>query len=173
MNYITKPVSIKTLRGYSRLVREIFGVSPSGPFPVLEALDKIPDVFEGSYYIIVENDALPTNVVAQCIKNEGRGFEIQIKQRIYDGARFQNIGAYLGFILHEICHVFMYELGYTPCLQRSFRPAPIFCEIEWQVLTLTGEVALPYDETKDMSIHEMIEQYHVSKGFAKHRKKMK
>ena len=55
MDYETKPTSRKDLRRYAGILRRLFGVPASGAFPVLEVLDKIPDVFEGSNYVIVED----------------------------------------------------------------------------------------------------------------------
>lgn len=168
MDYITKPVSRNRLRQYALIFRDLFDVPDEGPFPVLEALEKLPDVFEGSTYIVVEDDAMPKNVVAQCVKNDGKGFKIEIKQYIYDGA-LDRIGAYCGFILHEMSHIFMYEIGYTPILQRSFEEAPLYCSVEWQVKAITGEIAMPYEETQGMSVPEIMKKYNVSKGFAKKR----
>lgn len=170
LDYITKPVSREQIRQYSSIFRELFDVPQEGPFPVLESLERLPDVFEGSTYIVVENDSMPKNVVAQCVKNEEKGFTIEIKQYVYDGAR-NRIGAYCGFILHEMAHIFMYEIGYTPILQRSFAGIPIYFSVEWQVKALAGEIAMPYEETKDMSISDIMTIYNVSKGFAKKRKK--
>lgn len=59
MDYITKPVSRAKLRTYSLFFRELFDVPEEGPFPVLESLEKLPDVFEGSTYSVVEDDAMP------------------------------------------------------------------------------------------------------------------
>ena len=170
MDYITKPASRKQLRQYANFFREMFNAPKDEPFPVLELLDKLPDYFEGSYYKVVDNEDLPKNVVAQCVKNDGKGFTIEIKQYVYDGA-MKRIGAYLGFILHEIVHIYMYEIGYTPVLQRSFEETPIYCSVEWQVKALTGEIAMPYEETAGMSVSEIMKIYNVSKGFAKKRQR--
>ena len=170
MDYITKPVSREQLRRFAPIFRKLFGVPLNGPFPVLLALEKLPDVFEGSSYEVVENDVMDKNVVAQCIKNEGKGFTIIIKQLVYDGAH-DGIGAYCGFILHELVHIFMYEIGYRPIFQRSFAEAPMYCRVEWQVKALTGEIAMPYEETKNLSVSDIIKKYNVSKGFAKRRLK--
>ncbi len=170
MNYITKAASRKQLRQYGPIFRELFGVPPTGRFPVLEALEKLPDVFEGSTYIVVDDEEMPRNVVAQCVENDKTGFTIEIKQSVYDGA-YKGIGAYLGFILHEMVHIFMYKIGYTPILQRSFGEVPVYCYVEWQVKALTGEIAMPYEETEGMSVPELIKQYNVSKGFARARRR--
>jgi hypothetical protein len=170
MDYITKAASRNQLRQYGPIFRELFDVPLTGSFPVLDALEKLRDVFEGSCYIVVDDEEMPKNVVARCIKNEQKGFTIEIKQSVYDGA-YKRIGAYLGFILHEMVHVFMYEIGYTPILQRSFGEVPVYCYVEWQVKALTGEIAMPYDETEGMTVPELMKKYNVSKGFAKARQR--
>lgn len=170
MNYITKPTNRTRLRQYSDVFRKLFDAQKGEPFPVLASLERLPDIFRGSSCIVVKDDVLPKNVPAQCTKNDGNGFTIEVKQTVYDGAR-KGVGAYLGFILHEMVHIFMYEIGYRPILQRSFKEAPVYCQVEWQVKALTGEIAMPYENTKDMSVSEIIKTYHVSKGFATARKK--
>ena len=45
MDYETKPTSRNDLRRYSAYFRKLFDVPETGPFPVLEALDKVNDVF--------------------------------------------------------------------------------------------------------------------------------
>ena len=168
MDYITKPTTRKRLRQYAVFFRKLFDVGEVEPFPVLDALESLPDVFQGCTYLVVEDEILPKNVVAQCTKNEDSGFTIEIKRTVYDGAK-KGIGAYLGFILHEMSHIFMYEIGYRPILQRSFADAPLYCHVEWQVKAITGEIAMPYESTKGMSVAEIMKTYHVSKGFAKKR----
>ncbi len=170
MDYITRPVSRAKLREYAPLFRELFDVPGTGAFPVLEALEKLHDVFEGSTYEVLEDDALPPKEMARCVVNEGRGFTVLIKKSVYDGA-MDKVGACCGFILHEMVHIFMYMIGYTPILQRNFEVCPPYYSVEWQVKALTGEIAMPYEETKGMSIPEIMERYIVSKGFAESRKK--
>jgi hypothetical protein len=48
---------------------------------------------------------------------------------------------------------------------------PLYCSVEWQVKALTGEIAMPYEETKEMSVPEIMKKYNVSKGFAKKRQR--
>ena len=73
MDYITKPTSRATLRRFSKIVRAIFGCeSDYEPFPVLQALEKLPDVVDDASYEVVDDSALPANVFAQCYpKPEG------------------------------------------------------------------------------------------------------
>ncbi len=171
MDYKTKPVTREQLRTYSQFFRRLFDVSRGGPFPVLETLDKIGDVFDGCSYEIVHDRSMPKRTMARCIPNNAGGFTIQIKQSVYDGAYEKRIGAYLGFICHEICHIFLFNIGYLPLYERSFEDntLPAYCSVEWQAKALCGEVMIPYKESRGMNLTEIMETYCVSKGFAKSR----
>ena len=106
--------------------------------------------------------------MAQCSPNEIGGFTIKIKESVYQGAYENGVGAFLGFINHEMCHVFLFEIGYTPIYERSFENNTIsaYRSVEWQAKALDGEVMIPYDECKNMSKKEIIKKYHVSDSFA-------
>lgn len=174
MDYYTKPVKRTDLRSYSVFFRYLFGVeNDSDPFPVIKALEKVPDVFKGTVFSILEDADMPANVPAKCYPDSAGNFTIEIKNSVYEGARKHKIGAYLGFICHEICHVFLYKIGYTPIIERSFDNNEIvpYCSVEWQAKALCGEVMMPYEATKEMSVEEIIKKYTVSKGFASYRKK--
>ena len=78
MDYMTKPTSRSMLRRVAPYVRKIFGVPETGQFPVLDALEKVPDVFKGSGFEIVEDDKMPQNTPARCMPIDGGGFLIEI-----------------------------------------------------------------------------------------------
>ena len=87
MDYITHPTSREELRMFSRVFRYLFGINDDiSAFPVLRALEMLPDVFPGSSYEIVEDDVLPANVPARCILDSQGNFTIEIKESIYKGA---------------------------------------------------------------------------------------
>ena len=174
MDYLTKSTSRKDLRSYSTIVRKLFNVPLSGRFPILEIMDRIPSVFKGSNCEIVEDDKLPPKTMARSIQNDDGGFTIEIKESVYSGAYEKQIGAYLGFICHELCHIFLFSIGFTPSFKRSFNnnELPAYCSVEWQAKALCAEVMIPYEESKNMSTTEIINTYHVSKAFAKKRQKL-
>ncbi len=63
MDYITKHVSRAALRKISTVIRGVFGCkSDCEPFPVLDALEMLPDVVPNTAYLVVEDCALPKNV---------------------------------------------------------------------------------------------------------------
>lgn len=168
MDYKTKPTSRRDLRRYAKIVRRLFGVPSTGPFPVLDVLDRLGDVFPNCRYIIVEDKALPPQTMARCVSNDAGGYTVEIKQSVYDGAYKKHIGAFLGFICHEICHVFLFKAGFTPIHERSFadKMLPAYCSVEWQAKALCGEVMIPYRESAGMSMGEIMKTYHCSKAFA-------
>ncbi len=171
MDYKTKPTSRYDLRYYAQILRELFGVPLTGPFPVLEILDKISVVFNNCNYVVVEDNMLPPQTMARCFQNNKGGFTIEIKETVYLGAYEKQVGAFLGFICHEICHVFLFHIGFTPIFERTFEnnELPAYCSVEWQAKALCAEVMIPYEESKDMDIFSIENIYHVSKSFAKYR----
>ena len=171
MDYKTKPTSRKKLREFSKIFRHLFGLNEIEPIPVLFILERLPDVLGGTTYTVVEDCDLPKHIPARCyLDNEN--FVIEIKRSIYEGA-YNNLGWCRGIICHEICHVFLYKIGFTPIWERSFEnnELPAYCSVEWQTKALCGEVMMPYEQTKNMSQNKIMENYGVSRGFAKTRKR--
>ena len=109
--------------------------------------------------------------MANCKANEDGGYTIVIKDSVYDGAYRCGSGACLGFICHELCHVFLFFIGFTPIFEISFENniLPAYCSVEWQAKALCGELMIPYEESKGLTSKEIQRKYGVSKGFAKTR----
>ena len=171
MDYYTKPTSRNALREMARYVRRIFGVDQHSRFPVLDALEIVGDKFPGSSFIVVRDSELPVDTPAMCKHDSDGIFTIEIKESVYNGAYKKDIVAYRGFIMHEICHVFLYSVGFTPIYARSFEnnTLPAYCSVEWQTKALCGEVMMPYEATIGMDTEQIMKEYGVSKGFAEKR----
>jgi hypothetical protein len=168
MDYKTKATSRKDIRWYAIIMRAIFAVAQVGAFPVLYALEHLHDVFPDCNYLVLEDIKFPPQTMARCVSNDVGGFTIEIRQSVYDGAYEKQVGAFLGFICHEICHVFLFKIGFTPIYERSFKSdeLPPYCSVEWQAKALCGEVMIPYNESIDMSVNEICRNYHCSRAFA-------
>ena len=173
MDYKTRGTSRKQLRAFAKYFRELFDVPQTGAFPVLEVLDKIPDVFENCNYEIVDDHSLPAKTMAACTPNDDGGFTIEIKESVYNGAYENSSGACRSFITHEIWHVFLFKIGYTPLFERSFADGelPSYCSVEWQAKALCGYVMIPPDESAGMTQNQIAEYYQASKESAKMSKK--
>ena len=173
MDYKTKKMSRKTARMFAQILRKVFDVEPTGSFPILDVLEKLPDKLPNCNFEIVDDDNLSVNNPARCFQNTMGGFTIQIKESVYEGARKYNIGAYRDHITHELCHVFLFNLGYTPITDRSYgdKELKAYESVEWQAKALCGEVMMPYEETKGMSPYEIKGLYGVSESQAFYRQR--
>lgn len=174
MDYPTKPTTRATLREYATIFRTLFNVPNDEPFPVLEALDRLHIIFPGTSYEIVEDYELDDNVPAQCEMKSDGTFVILIKNSVYEGAYEFQTGGYLNHILHEICHRYLFFLGFTPITQRCFsnKSIPPYCSIEWQAKALCGEIMVPHEAAKALSVPEIVKRYHTSYDAADYQKKV-
>ena len=172
MDYLTKPTSRLKLRVHSMLFRKMFKVPLTGKFPVMEVLERLPDVLENCRYLVVDDKDLPAQTMCWCYANGDGGFDIEIKESVYDGALKGN-GAFRGFICHEICHLYLFFKGFTPVFERAFEDhkIPAYRSVEWQAKALCGEVMIPYEESRGMSLSDLVEKYGVSQAFATHRRR--
>lgn len=163
MDYMTKPISRLAIRNIATVFRELFNLSCNESVPVVELLDKFCKEVKNVNYEIVEDFELQGNTPAITDMNDG-WFTIKIKESVYNGALYREVGGYRNHIMHEMCHVVLYKLGFTPILERSFsnnRIPPAF-SAEWQAMALCGEIMMPYEETKNMAVMEIVDKYKVS-----------
>lgn len=173
---MTKPLSRVGIRNLSKIVRKMFNLTASEPFPVLQSIDKLCVLFDGTEYQIVDDDELPATVFACCYQKADGGFKIEIKQTVYDGAYQNGNRPFLCFICHEICHVILFQLGYTPISTRTLdnnMEIPAYRSVEWQAKALCGELTIPFESTIGMSAKEICEKYPVTKQSAAYRTKQK
>ena len=169
MDYETKPTNRLELRLFSMLFRSIAQIGQSEVIDPVVLLDKLPDLegFSDVHYEILEDDELPGNVPAQCVKNDD-GYVIQIKEIVYKGAAERKVGGYRMHIMHEIMHAFADKLGFKPIYSRTItKETPCFRRLEWIVKALAGEVMMPYKATQDMSVKQIMKTYGVSEKAAK------
>lgn len=171
MDYATRPTSRAEVRLYATAFRKAFGLPFTGPVDPLSLLDKVSEAYGNVDYEIVEESELPKNVPARCVPLEQGGFMIQISEIVFEGAYERNTGGYRAHILHEIMHPFADEMGFKPIMNRVFknRKIPPYMSLEWVVKAMTGEVMMPYEETKGLNERELMEKYGVSWEAAHHR----
>ncbi len=171
MDYKTKPTNRLELRKLARVFDALVNTNDTLYKPVVELLDKITDIMPFVHYEIVEDDTFEINVPARGYFESDGTYTIEIKDYVYEGA-IRGVGAYRGFIMHEIFHPFLYIMGFVPLYERSFKDGELsaFESVEWQVKAITGEYMMNYERTKVFSQSEIIERCGVSKGFARKRK---
>lgn len=167
MDYKTKPTSREELRRIARCVRKLFKCNNKFRFNVMTAFEKMPVVFPTVTCAVVEDDEIEGDVLARCIPDFEGNYTIEVKSSVYEGA-VDGIGGYRAHILHEICHAVLCILGFTPVLDRAFKNKELrpFESMEWQAKALCGEIMMPYEETKGLSIRKIQHLCQVSRDSA-------
>ncbi len=170
MDYETKATSRKELRLFAKLFRSICGFDENEPINPLLLLDRLRDLegFSDVRYEIVYGNELPGTVPAQCVK-ENNEYVIQIKDTVFLSAE-KGVGGSRMHIIHEIMHPFADKIRFKPIFSRNVtKETPCYRRLEWIVKALAGEVMMPYEATKGMSVKELMMEYGVSEPAAKKR----
>lgn len=173
MDYRTNSATRKDIRLLSRLMRKMFGYNNSERIYPLLLLDRLKDVFPGTNWEVVEDNELPENVAAECVPDVNWNFKIKIKESVYDKAYSYDDGASNDHIVHEICHIFLFKIGYMPIVTREYKNCELRCyeSVEWQAKALCGEFMIPYEETINMDRNEIKKRYGVSSSQSYYREK--
>ena len=167
MDYKTKPTSREELREIAKFIREIFSCKNKYRFDVIDAFERAPVVLPAIVCLVVEDDEFEENIPARCVPDFNGNYTVEVKSSVYDGA-IEGIGGYRAHILHEMCHAILCLLGFTPILDREFKNNELkpFESMEWQAKALCGEVLMPYEETKNLSVNQIRHLCQVSRESA-------
>ena len=175
MDYKTKPISRKDLRAIARWFRHQFKCKNIFRFDVVGAFERIQSLFPQITTEIVDDDSIDVisdlNVPAACNPDMKGNYHIAVRESVYMGA-CNGVGGFRAHILHEMCHAILCLLGFTPILDRAFNNneiEPRYISMEWQAKALTGEILVPYDETKGMSKRKIRFLCKVSDSLASYR----
>lgn len=171
MDYKTKPTTRYEMRKLAKIFDVLMETDGVLYKPVVQLLDKIPTKMPFVHYEVVEDDAFAINVPARGFFEIDGTYTIEIKEYVYEGA-IKGIGAYRGFIMHEIFHPFLYMMGFVPLYERAFKDNELkpYESVEWQVKAITGEYMMDYESTKNLTCKEICQQCGVSKQASKKRK---
>lgn len=170
MDYRTKPISRKKIRVIAIFVKkELFKCKNKYYFDVIKALEKIPFLFGNICYEIVDDNCEELkNVPAATIPDIDGNYCIKIKESVYEKAYFEKNGGCRMHIMHEICHVLLFMLGYVPYFGRAYKNYELepFESIEWQAKALAGEILIPYYSTKHLDLNQLINKCKISEEAA-------
>ena len=168
MDYKTKATSREDLRKIAMLVRKIFKCKNKYYFDVIDAFERAPEIFPRITTTVVEDDELELNIPARCNFDFNGNYVIEVKNTVYEGA-VEGIGGYRAHILHELCHAILCLLGFTPILDRVFHNNEIkpYESMEWQAKALCGEIMMPYEETKGLTVGQIKNYCKVSEESAR------
>ena len=177
MDYMTKGISRKDLRIIAKWFRGINGTKNKLRFDSAGAFERFPSLFPNVTTEIVPDDddsAFSVDSPGTCIPDMNGNYRILIREGTYDSA-CRGVGGPRSHLVHEMSHAILCMLGYTPVLERSFKNGeikPCYRSMEWQAKALTGEIMVPYEETKGMTIRQIKHYCKVSKDSAEMRLKL-
>lgn len=172
MDYKTYPIKRKDLREIAAVLRRVFSCKNKYKFNVVDSFERAHLIFPNIYTEVVEDEELDSNIPARCLPDFANNeYLIQVKNSVCEGA-CADVGGYRAHILHEICHAILCILGFVPIMDRQLKNNEIRCfeSMEWQAKALCGEILMPYEETQNLSINEIVRYCKVSIESAEKRK---
>ena len=177
MDFRTKKLNREKIRKIARIIKkEIFKSKDIYYFDVIYALEKLPILYDNvRVEIIDDEDSEIFSGAPSSIRIEDDGtYVIYIKQKVYEKAADNENGGYRMHIMHEICHYFLFSMGYTPIFDRTYKNKDLkpFESIERQAKALAGEILIPYDDTINLTVEEIMSKCKVSKDAAMYRIKL-
>ncbi len=180
MDYETRVILTRLqIRRIAQGFRKMFNVA-SLRFPVIKVLDLLVVKFDGNLtYSIEEDSSFDTNVMAELQSNGDGRYNIRIRQSVFDKATSGD-RASIGYICHEMCHYLLIgvlDIGpklyqatdgmvYTKSINSN--DMPLYKSMEWQAKALCGEVMIPYEECKALSLSEIVDKTQSSTEQAKY-----
>ncbi len=168
MAYRAKPLSRVKIRQHVIVLRQTMkeiGYETGVQFPLLKFIEHVlPYVFPEFEFEIVDDNELNCYAKAYPSKNK-----IVVRNSVYEGACRGN-GRDRFTIAHEIGHFFLHgdENVSFARLDETIFP---FEDPEWQANTFAGELLVPVDLIKEMSIEEISVKCKVSRQVAEIQKK--
>ena len=172
MDYRTKSISRDKLRQYSLVIKKIFKCRNKYFFDVIFAFEVLPLYLNNvTTEIVSDDDPDLKGAPATTIPDFCGNYSIKVKETVYNKAYYDKNGGYRMHIMHEICHVILFMLGYLPFFDRAYKNNELkpYESIEWQAKALAGEVLIPYETTRGMTLEQIMKKCKVSKEAAQKR----
>ena len=169
-SYLVPPMRRLDIRHYTRELRKILGIQ--GPyFPIIVLLEILYPLIGVTYDVIDDkewNIKYGKDSHAQYILGDRC---IYIKESVFNGA-CNDQGRDRFTIAHEIGHALLLD-DKTIKFCRSARKVDmeLWKNPEWQADCFAGELLVPYDICKDMSVCDIVQKCKVSNDAASYQKR--
>ncbi len=157
IDYKTKPISRKTLREFSKIIRNDLNIK-SLKIPIEDLMNKVSSKYDATF-LIEEDDEFEEGVA--CYLNfVNKKASIHIRNSVYENACCGDHKS-IGFIIHEICHFYLIKIfRYYPIDSKRYasRVLDNYESMEWQAKALCGEFMIPFEVFKDKTIEEIVRE---------------
>lgn len=163
MGYMAKSKSREDIRNTSRLIRKIQSAEKELYFPIVDFLEKtLPRIIPGFTFRVGE-----VKEMGEC---HGLTFpernEIMIRSDVYLRA-CEGSGRDRLTMAHELYHYLEHSKETVVFARTGTKNIPPYKDPEWQADAFGGELLVPYDLAKDLTIDEIAEYCGVSLAAAK------
>lgn len=165
-NYIVPPVSRKELRDYAASIRLMLKIN--GPFfPIVELLEIMWNLVNVDYDVVGDDEWGQTFDDQAHALYDMNTRTISVRESVYNGA-LNGVGRDRFTIAHEIAHALLLSdnksMVYRTSSSDNYR---CYTDPEWQADCLAGELLIPYELCKGMSIKEIMVACGVSEDAAR------
>lgn len=158
MGYIAKGKSREQLKETARLIRKIQGVENELYFPILDFVEK-------TLPLLIPEFTFRVGEKAEMGEYEGLTFpernEIVIRADVYDGAH-NGGGRERLTIAHELYHYLEHSKDTVAFARTGKSSIPAYLDPEWQADAFGGELLVPYDLAKALTVDQIVEACGVS-----------
>lgn len=162
MSYIAQPKSRIQIREIAKLIRKIQGVEKEWYFPILDFMEKTLPVLIPNFSLRV----MPKEEMGACegltIPEEN---EILIREDVYERA-YNGGGRERLTIAHELYHYLEHSRQTVAFARTNGTSIPAYRDPEWQADAFGGELLVPYDLSRGLSVEEIVELCGVSQKAA-------
>lgn len=158
MGYIAKAISRKTVRELAQLIRKIQCAENELYFPILEFMEKtLPS--------IIPNYTFRIGTLEEMGDCEGLTLpdrkEIVIREDVYNRA-YEGGGRERLTIAHELFHFLMHSEKTVAFARTSGNSIPAYQDPEWQADAFGGELLVPFELARNLTIEQIAEKCGVS-----------
>lgn len=162
MGYIAKAKSRADIREVAQLIRKLQGAENELYFPILDFVEKtLPTIIPSFTFRVGERSEM-----GNC---EGLTFpernEMVIRSDVYARA-CKGGGRERLTIAHELYHYLEHSIETVAFARTSGAVVPAYLNPEWQADAFGGELLVPYDLAKQLSIEEISESCGVTRSAA-------
>ncbi|MBU5448943.1 ImmA/IrrE family metallo-endopeptidase [Blautia sp. MSJ-36] len=159
MEYVVKPMSRKDIRNIAKVVRRMQSAKGMLYFDIMDFLEHtLPRAFpEFTLSIGTKEEMGEFHGLTFPEKNE-----IKLREDVYYGAHNGN-GRDRLTAAHELFHFLAHSKESVAFARTGSGKVPTYMDPEWQANAFGGELLVPYEQAKQLSIEEIAEKCGVSK----------
>ena len=155
------PCSRRDLRAIASKVHRLLRYDGVSPFPVVEVVELVlPKLVPGFEFQVISKDEMGDD--------HGRTYPdkrlMYIREDVYEGA-CAGRGRDRFTIGHELSHQLLHE-GVDVALARSNLQHAVYEDSEWQANALSGELLMPYERIRGLTVEQIVSTYQVSPSAA-------